>query len=111
MVPVSSANHSLPDRDYRWFSWTVWKRVTSLWALVVVFGFLFMEVATPTFITEYDTRPNRLFIEYLNYPKEVLSMLWEGYLPTVVTGIFLCVSLTALFVWLMRPRLLPAWRP
>lgn len=47
-----------------------------------------MELSTPTFITEYDTRPNRLFIEYLNYPKEVLSMLWEGYLPTVATGVF-----------------------
>jgi phosphoglycerol transferase MdoB-like AlkP superfamily enzyme len=94
----------LPILGHR-FSWTAWKRVTGLWALIVVFGFLFMEVATPTFVTEYDTRPNRLFIEYLNYPKEVLSMLWEGYLPTVVTGIFLCVSLTALFAWLMRPWL------
>ena len=35
-----------------------------------------MEVSTPTFIAEYDTRPNRLFIEYLNHPKEVLGMLW-----------------------------------
>jgi phosphoglycerol transferase MdoB-like AlkP superfamily enzyme len=94
----------LPILGHR-FSWTAWKRVTGLWALIVVFGFLFMEVATPTFITEYDTRPNRLFFEYLSYPKEMLSMLWEGYLPTVAMAIFLCVSLTALFAWLMRPWL------
>jgi phosphoglycerol transferase MdoB-like AlkP superfamily enzyme len=92
----------LPILGHR-FSWTVWKRLTVVWALAVVFIFLFMELATPTFIAEYDTRPNRLFIEYLNYPKEVLSMLWEGYLPTVVLGIILCVSLTVLFAWLMRP--------
>ncbi|WP_254774080.1 hypothetical protein [Marinobacter sp. AC-23] len=70
----------LPILGHR-FSWTVWKRLTGLWSLIVVFVFLFMELSTPTFIAEYDTRPNRLFIEYLDYPKEVLSMLWEGYLP------------------------------
>src|SRR5664279_4762621 len=35
----------LPILSHR-FSWTVWKWVTGLWALIVVFGFLFMEVAT-----------------------------------------------------------------
>ncbi|WP_227715032.1 LTA synthase family protein [Marinobacter sp. DY40_1A1] len=92
----------LPILGHR-FSWPVWKRLTSFWALIVVFTFLFMELSTPTFIAEYDTRPNRLFIEYLNYPKEVLSMLWEGYLPTVALGIILCISLTILFAWLMQP--------
>lgn len=92
----------LPILGHR-FSWTVWKRLTGLWSLIVVFVFLFMELSTPTFITEYDTRPNRLFIEYLDYPKEVLSMLWEGYLLTVVLGILLCMLLTILFAWLMRP--------
>ncbi|WP_247064855.1 LTA synthase family protein [Marinobacter sp. S0848L] len=92
----------LPIMGHR-YSWQAWKRLTGLWALIVVFMFLFMELSTPTFIAEYDTRPNRLFIEYLNYPKEVLSMLWEGYLSTVTIGIFLCVSLTTLFAWLLRP--------
>jgi len=85
------------------FSWTAWKRVTGVWALIVVFVFLFMELSTPTFIMEYDTRPNRLFFEYLSYPKEVLSMLWEGYLLTVTVGVGLCILLTALFAWFMRP--------
>ena len=78
----------LPIMGHR-YSWALWKRLTMLWALVVVFAFLFMELATPTFIAEYDSRPNRLFIEYLNYPREILSMLWEGYLPTVLLGSFL----------------------
>ncbi|MCK0164193.1 LTA synthase family protein [Marinobacter sp. S6332] len=92
----------LPILGHR-FSWLAWKRLTVFWALIVVFSFLFMEFATPTFIAEYDTRPNRLFIEYLSYPKEVMSMLWEGYLPAVIIGIFLCVLLTGLFAWLLRP--------
>ncbi len=90
----------LPIMGHR-YSWALWKRLTMLWALVVVFAFLFMELATPTFIAEYDSRPNRLFIEYLNYPREILSMLWEGYLPTVLLGSFLVMGLTALFAWLM----------
>jgi len=40
----------LPILGHR-FSWTAWKRLAGLWALVVVFGFLFMELATPTFMT------------------------------------------------------------
>lgn len=40
--------------------------------LVVLF---FMEIATPNFMLEYDTRPNRLFLEYLVYPKEIFNTL------------------------------------
>ncbi|WP_166378254.1 LTA synthase family protein [Pseudoalteromonas sp. Z9A4] len=40
---------------------------------------VFFEVITPTFINEYDLRPNRLFIEYLIYPKEVSKMIFSGY--------------------------------
>jgi len=39
-----------------------------------------MEIVTFQFIKEYDVRPNRLFIEYLVYPKEVLGMLLKGYI-------------------------------
>lgn len=84
-------------------SWSLWKRITSVWALITFALFLFMELATPTFISEYDTRPNRLFIEYLNHPKEMLSMLWEGYMGVILSGVLICVVLTVLFAWLLRP--------
>ncbi|MFT5081784.1 MAG: phosphoglycerol transferase MdoB-like AlkP superfamily enzyme [Planctomycetota bacterium] len=45
----------------------------------LVAGFFFMEVSTPSFIEEYGTRPNYLFVEYLIYPKEVLATLWGAY--------------------------------
>ena len=54
--------------------------------------FLFMEIVTPTFLLQYDTRPNRLFIEYLIYPKEVSNMLLKGF----GLQILLCVSLLVL---------------
>lgn len=94
----------LPFLGHR-YCWAMWTRLSTLWAVVVVFLFLFMEMSTPTFIAEYDTRPNRLFIEYLNYPREVLSMLWEGYLPTIIAGISIVGALTWLFA-----RVIRTWR-
>ena len=54
---------------------------------------LFMELATPSFLIQYDTRPNRLFIEYLIYPKEVFSMLFKGFLGVLVLAIGVLVTI------------------
>ena len=56
-----------------------WAAVLRFYLLAVVAGFVFMEVVTLPFILEYDIRPNYLFVEYLEYPKEVFSMLFVGY--------------------------------
>ncbi|MCB0349108.1 MAG: LTA synthase family protein, partial [Bdellovibrionales bacterium] len=40
--------------------------------------FVFMETSTLAFINQYDVRPNRLFYEYLIYPKEVFTTLIKG---------------------------------
>ncbi len=53
--------------------------------MVSIFYFLFLELTTIPFIDQYDTRPNRLFIEYLKYPKEVVGMLGKGFLLPVIT--------------------------
>lgn len=45
---------------------------------------LFLELSTPNFIGQYDTRPNQLFIQYLIYPKEVIQLLYKGYLLSVI---------------------------
>ena len=66
---------------------------------------LFFELITPTFILEYDLRPNRLFIDYLIYPKEVFSMLISGYKTeifiTFLVLIFTSIGLAKIFnaVW------------
>lgn len=82
-----------------------------LWLIV------YMEVVTPAFIIEYDLRPNRLFIEYLIYPKEVLAMLWGGYKIELLIG--LLASITALTLgWKLSCRVTQGltvtqwkWRP
>lgn len=67
----------------------VWFRIIRVYLLAVVGSFLFMEIATVPFIIEYDTRPNFLFIEYLEYPNEVFSMLFAGYKIELAIAAFL----------------------
>ena len=38
---------------------------------------IFMELVTPEFMKEFDNRPDRLFFEYLDHPREVFGMLWH----------------------------------
>lgn len=71
---------ALPAGLSPWFGHFGWaEKLTAWWFRVCWFLLLLMEVSTPQFIIEYDTRPNRLFFEYLVHPKEVSAMLWEGY--------------------------------
>ncbi|MFC2073692.1 LTA synthase family protein [Campylobacterota bacterium] len=46
---------------------------------VVILILVYMENATFPFFAEYDVRPNYKFVEYLEYPKEVFSMLIAEY--------------------------------
>ncbi|MDR2122035.1 MAG: LTA synthase family protein [Flavobacteriaceae bacterium] len=65
--------------------------------LIIIF---FMELVTPQFIHQYDTRPNYLFLEYLIYPKEVVTMLLKGRLWSIVLIIvFLGVIIYAAIRW------------
>jgi len=57
------------------------------WYLVAFVLLAFLEVATPPFIIEYDSRPNRLFVEYLKHPREVSGMLWRGYKGALLGGL------------------------
>ncbi|NMH28966.1 LTA synthase family protein [Flavobacterium silvaticum] len=55
----------------------------------------FMELASLDFIKQYDTRPNRIFLDYLIYPKEVFGTLFKSYLPSLILSVLLMTA----FVW------------
>ncbi|AUN94414.1 LTA synthase family protein [Pseudazoarcus pumilus] len=86
-------------------AWPLWRALTYGWVIAMVALLVFLEVATPAFIVEYGVRPNRFLIEYLKYPREVLSMLWGGYRVELVGG----VLVTCTFAWLSA-RLLRPWK-
>lgn len=66
---------------------------TTLISIVIL-----LELSTPAFIEQYDVRPNQLFVEYLIYPQEVFSMLFEGHLFEILT-IFSLTAILAAVIW------------
>lgn len=65
--------------------------------ILCLFLILFMELATPNFLLQYDTRPNRLFVEYLIYPKEVINMLLKGFLGIIIVA-FIVLTICGYFL-------------
>ncbi|VFR37342.1 Phosphoglycerol transferase I [plant metagenome] len=102
-----------------WLGHRAWPaRLTAWWYRFAFFLLVLLEISTPQFIAEYDTRPNRLYVEYLVSPREVGSMLWEGYKGTLLAALLVLIaagwlarrlfrdgSLDAPLAWWRRPIL------
>lgn len=89
-------------------------RITAWWFRFWWMMYALLEVSTPQFITEYDTRPNRLYFEYLVNPREVSAMLWHGY-KGVLFGAFVALVFAAwlsvrLFPTRVRDPFLKWWK-
>lgn len=83
----------LPDSVLKHF-----KKFFNIYFIFFLFLFLLMELSTLDFINQYDTRPNRLFLDYLIYPKEVVGTLLKSYLPSlIITTILLGIALFLAF--------------
>lgn len=96
-------------------TFAAWRLGTLLWAAAVLVFIVFMELSTPQFLMQYDVRPNRLFVEYLNYPREVFATLWNGFRTALLLGCALTVILgVAIVRFLGRVsngmQAWPAWR-
>jgi phosphoglycerol transferase MdoB-like AlkP superfamily enzyme len=75
----------------------VWRTLVSLYLALSFVAIVFVELSTPSFINQFDLRPNVLYVEYLKYPKEVIATLWEAYrLQLIFTVLFSAFS----FKWL-----------
>lgn len=80
-----------------------WRQIVFYWVALGIVLFVYLEIATPVFIAQYDVRPNRLFVEYLLYPKEVFTMLWNGFRLELCVGISLTIFFSYLGIKLIRP--------
>ena len=80
------------------FAHLIWDRFVQVWLTICAYILVFMEFATPSFILEYNVRPNRLFVEYLIYPKEVFSMLLKSNPFELLLVTLICLTI-ADFVW------------
>ena len=91
----------------------IWLFFLRIWIVLSIWLLVFMEVVTPSFILEYDVRPNRLFVEYLMYPSELMNMLLSGY-KTELTIVTLLSSLTLYYSWkgsavVLNEPAMPVW--
>ena len=91
-----------------WFHSLAFLRLPGNWLFPVYLGLVvaatfFVEASTPSFIAEYDSRPNYLFVEYLAYPKEVFSMLAGSHLLELIgfTGVTIGLAWWV-FAWLRK---------
>jgi phosphoglycerol transferase MdoB-like AlkP superfamily enzyme len=85
----------------------LWLPVLRAYFLLVVGIVVYMEVATPSFINEFDVKPDRRFIEYLIYPQEVFGMLWTAY----KLQLFMAAALVSLAVFTLGSLLRSAAPP
>jgi phosphoglycerol transferase MdoB-like AlkP superfamily enzyme len=91
----------------------LWKAVSVGWATFALIFIVFMELSTPQFVMQFDVRPNRLFIEYLSYPSEVIATLWNGFRIALVLGIGFTILLGLSIYRLLQAASvnLTTWRP
>ncbi|MCK5682316.1 LTA synthase family protein, partial [bacterium] len=56
---------------------------------------VYMEIATPPFVNEFDARPNELFVNYLQYPSEVIRTI----LSTQLFSLLIAIVSLSLIAW------------
>jgi phosphoglycerol transferase MdoB-like AlkP superfamily enzyme len=74
------------------------EKIVGGYFLAVLLLAVYMEIATPPFVTEFDARPNEIFVNYLKYPREVFNTILSTHLFSLLAAL---VSLT-LIAWVYR---------
>ncbi|QHS09786.1 LTA synthase family protein [Sinimarinibacterium sp. NLF-5-8] len=81
----------------------LWWYASRLWIGVIFVLAMVLEVATPTFMAQYEARPNHLAVEYLKELPVTLPMLWNGFRAPLLLGVaVLTIGLASGIVWVAR---------
>ncbi|VAW62461.1 Phosphatidylglycerol--membrane-oligosaccharide glycerophosphotransferase, partial [hydrothermal vent metagenome] len=70
----------------------VWFKLINLYLVLIFSAILFIELSSPSFINQYDLRPDYLYVEYLKYPREVFSTLWSAYKPQLIASVIITLA-------------------
>jgi len=71
------------------------EKLVGIYLLLTLLLAVYMEIATPPFVNEFDARPNELFVNYLQYPREVISTI----LSTQLFPLLIAIVSLSLIVW------------
>jgi phosphoglycerol transferase MdoB-like AlkP superfamily enzyme len=91
-----------------WFHTTAILRSVERWVFPVYIGLIsalafFIEASTVPFISEFDSRPNYLFVEYLKYPREIFATVLGTHPVELITITLVAVFLAkGIIGWLRR---------
>ena len=80
----------------------LFRRLVLLWCAVWSYIIVFMELVTPAYMGFFETRPGRIFFEYLDHPQEVSSLVYGAYLPTAIIGLGLPAIIALLILKKLR---------
>ncbi len=83
--PVLASNRTLVP---------AWRGLLRICLPAVLLVIVFMECCTPSFVDQFDSRPNILFLEYLNSPREVAATLWAAYKVPIIVAVLLVSAIT-----------------
>lgn len=72
----------------------VWRTFLRIYLPAVLLVVIFMELSTPSFVDQFDSRPNILFVEYLDHPREVAATLWGAYKAPLIFTVLLVTGFT-----------------
>lgn len=70
----------------------IWQGTLAAWLAAWLMLIVWNEAATPDFMAEFGLRPNRLYVEYLDSPREVFMTIWEAHRLALLMGIALTGS-------------------
>ena len=80
----------------------LFRRLMLLWCVTWSYMIVFMELITPAYMAFFETRPGRIFFEYLDHPQEVGSLVYGAYLPTAIIGLVLPAGVALLILKKLR---------
>jgi len=89
-----------------WLHTTSVLRRLGRWVLPLYLGVVtalafFVEASTSSFIAEFDSRPNYLFVEYLQHPREILATLLAIHPIQITTFTLVAISIAWIVIrWL-----------
>lgn len=94
----------LPDR---WFRSTANRVILFGATAVTITGLIYLNAAEYFFFEEFDARFNIVAYDYLAYPTEVFTDIWDAYPVMKVLGV--AVTLAALAVYFLRNSIKPGF--
>ena len=73
-------------------------KILNIYFLIILLLIILAEAITIPFFSFYDARPNEMFINYLQYPKEVIQTIYKAYAIELIVILIICFIVTKIYM-------------